>query len=714
MVSIITLCGFLISSYCFSAIVSQRINDFATNFLLILLSQSIFVISLLAGATILSQNSLLVASVISLITGIYLWKTQQESWATASEYQSVISRILQTDNLLWLLIIAVVFAFNLVIPIAEIDTISYHLPVLNHLLETQSVWDVYNAGYVGPNTYFPANHEGFQAFLILIFGNLNFNFLVTLAAVILFYSTLREHFYTLTSQKSQNSKGNTLFLFVSFLAVISVPFLFQQFFQFQVDLFLFALIGASIVFLFQAIIGSETAIKIYQLQRFFLCLGLAIGAKYNAVLQAVFLIPILLIALYQCHQHWRKLWWAPLLSVGTGGIWYLRNLVVTKNPIYPFAANLGPIEFVGHFRFLADLENSSLLYFWQQHDLFHIFNYILQHPYFSSTVGYISSLILPFSFFIILATIGLLIYRRHFKSPILILSLCLLYLFIAQLFAYLKSPYTYTLWHETIRYTSAWFALIPIIFVVAAARSKLLKTIIFLISAFIFSFTIVSNSIFSDSEILNIFQAKTISLSFSHLLIIGFTVFVIWLFAIVSSHYFRHRNRSIILQSLAFLVLTIFLVQVAPFLKIDHRQLDDQYLIAKTIGYQRLLPQIEKLREIKAQEPQKTPKIALVGLTPYWLFQKAGFQPIYINIDGCIECKYPEYRTLESSVRSFPNQQKWLAAINSQNVDYLLIGVNDPHNAKAQLFEKNWADQEKQIFTEVFTAHNITLYQVKR
>ena len=66
-------------------------------------------------------------------------------------------------------------------------------------------------------------------------------------------------------------------------------------------------------------------------------------------------------------------------------------------------------------------------------------------------------------------------------------------------------------------------------------------------------------------------------------------------------------------------------------------------------------------------------KIALSGVLSYWLFEKEGYEPVYVNIDGCVECKYFDYRNEEKSVRAHPDEEKWKAALKEMGVKYLLV-----------------------------------------
>jgi hypothetical protein len=94
--------------------------------------------------------------------------------------------------------------------------------------------------------------------------------------------------------------------------------------------------------------------------------------------------------------------------------------------------------------------------------------------------------------------------------------------------------------------------------------------------------------------------------------------------------------------------------------------------------------------------------------------EKEGFNPIYVNVDGCGTCQYPDYRNLEKSVRNNPNEQAWKSLLKNLNINYLLVGINNYHSANNPLFEQQWADHDPGMFKKLLSSNEITLYKINK
>lgn len=516
------------------------------------------------------------------------------------------------------LILPVLFFFAVAVfgyarPIFDIDSLAYHLPIVSQLIRTQGIWDIFHAGFVGPNTYFPANHEALQAFLQILTATPNFNFLITLLAIYLFYASLLD----LVRGRAMH---RTL-IFLSVFSVASIPFLFEQLLHFQVDLFLFALFGAFVAALFSAFQNRDHR----EMAKAFLLIGFVIGTKYNGVPQILIVLPILLAAIWYFRKWLRRIWWFPFLTLFTGAIWYIRNWIVTGNPIYPFGANLGFLKFEGHLAFLNDMADSSIVSAIFRDGMRSTGTTIFKNIYFENLVGEAGIWFILFTAFVCLGTFVLLFLKKKqtdFSGTVLFLLL--FYLFIGETFVYARSPYTFRFWEATIRYSSAVFALIPIALILAAMYSKVARIAIGIFATLFFSYQILFKS------------------------------------------FFVSQNHQ------------------APF-----------------PDYPELLRHSEKNI------------ISLAGITPYGLFEREGLQPIYVNIDGCQNCKYHDYRKEEKSIRAFPNEEKWKEALRTANVDYLMVGKVHYSDDGKELFESRWADRDSANFKKILATEKWVLYEVK-
>jgi hypothetical protein len=539
-------------------------------------------------------------------------------------------------RILGILFFVAIAIFAYVTPVFDIDSLAYHLPIVTQLIKTGSIFDVFHAGFVGPNTYFPANHEALQAFLTMLTGTSRFNFLPTLLGIFLFTASL--------SHMARKEKLNRAFIFLTVLAVASVPFLFSELLHFQVDLFLFCLFGSLVALLFSAFQNRDHR----DMAKVFLLIGLVIGTKYNGIMQALVLLPVALGAMWFFRKWLKRIWWYPLLALLTGAIWYIRNWIITGNPIYPFGVNFGFFRFEGHDVFLQDMADSSILHAIFQNGMLSTFSAIFRNVYFENLMGGIGFLLLFFVAFLLLGMFIFFIkHRKKINLTPLFLFLALFYLFLGETLAYFQSPYTFRYFEATIRYSSAIFALIPVTFVLAAVYSKFARLAIGIFAIFFFSYNMLFHSFIIDRD---------------------------------------H--------------------QALLFGKISK----DEFLGKKWNDYPELLRHLQILRN---RNDKKENTIALTGMTPYGLFGREGLNAMYVNIDGCLPCKYHDYRSEKKSVRAFPDKKKWKEALAARSVDYLMVGRTHYRDGGQKLFEEVWANEDRARFKKLLATEKYALYKVK-
>lgn len=530
--------------------------------------------------------------------------------------------------LLSILVIGVSY-FARITPVVDIDSLGYHLPIVFNLIKTHSIWDVFHAGFVGPNTYFPANHEAIQSFLTLIVGDIRFNYLATLLG----FFVLLQSIYLLNKDKKPS-----LFTLIVLLSTASIPFLFNQFLFFQIDLFLFCLLGASMAFLMASVIHKNPKYLI----GFFLAFSLALGTKFNALLQGVLIFPFFLGVLFYFRKEWRVYLPAIIVSIPLGILWYVRNLVTTGNPFFPF----GVLSFKGHSKFLDEMQGTSILDTLHQQTPPEIIEHVTSNPDFTSYLGFPPLILLA------LAGAGVLFvfFSLFFKSRAANRGstlfygfiFCLTLLLMGEILAYLASPYTFTLWNETVRYAAPIFAVLLILIILLSQGSKWLRTIFYVVCTLVLGLNL-AHSFWFNSDYLALAQGRI------------------------------SKN---------------------------------EFLTEKLSGYAPLATAMEALK-VKPMGP-----IALAGITFYGLLEEEGFEPYYINVDGCESCQYPDYRDLADSVRSFPNEAAWKKLLQTKSIRYLLVGFNNYHNAGRQLYEKEWADKDPQMFEKLVESDGIALYEI--
>lgn len=615
--------------------------------LLLLFSLVLFVVYALGVFNIFNEVTILISGLLLFSLVLFFHFKFPRPEIQLFRYSTVNFRNIVSSFLL-ILFFLIVSIFAYISPLFEIDSIAYHLPIVMQLIKSQGIWEVFHAGFVGPNTYFPANHEALQAFITVITGDNHFNFLVTLLSIYLFYFSLKDF--------ARKKKINDSLIFLSVISIVFIPFLSKQLLNFQVDLFLFCLFGSLVTVLFNFIFSRNPR----DAAKFFLLLGLVIGTKYNGIVQSVILVPLLLIVAIYCRKSLRAIWWLPFLTFLTGGIWYIRNWITTGNPIYPFGINLGFLNFEGHKNFLADMKNTSIIDGIAEMGLVNAFEKIFHNYYFENLIGKVSLLVILLTVFLIFSMIIYLLYKRKKTQSniLLIVFVSLVYLFVGQTVSYMMSPYTFLYWGATIRYSSAIFALIPLAFVLVSSYSKIGRIVVVFFTLFLFSYNFLFRSFLSDENYTTLLREKIFSFNLG-----------------------------------------------------KAQSYNDDFLLKEWLDYSNLLAHLRILRQ---QDLNQGNIIALAGITPYALFANEGLQPLYVNIDGCIKCKYPHYRNEKKSIRAFPNPQKWKEALHILKVNYLMIGRVYYKDSGQPLFEEKWAEEDSMSFKNLLTTKEFSLYQINQ
>lgn len=337
------------------------------------------------------------------------------------------------------------------------------------------------------------------------------------------------------------------------------------------------------------------------------------------------------------------------MIIPTGSLWYLRNWILTDNPLYPFGIDFGPLHWEGHLRFLMDMGNTSLMNAIAEKGWGAVSSRIFSEPDFSEQVGHFYLLILC-----AMLLIGLIAAKKTERKN-LGMFLFLFTLIFGTFFSYLGSPHTFTLWNETVRYMAVSLAIFPVLLTFSI---KLVPRLRYFSLALLVPLLLIQwwqTSFITDQESLQMISGRVAG-------------------------------------------------------KVPETELKDDFLSKKLPGYSKLLPHLQQLRA-ENSGPGKN-RLALAGPTHYALFMKEGYDPVYLQIDGCADCTYPDYRLFPDSVRSHPDQQKWLDLIRAQKVNYLLVGIVSYHNNGLELYEQKWADENPDLFVKLLQENDIALYKI--
>jgi hypothetical protein len=226
--------------------------------------------------------------------------------------------------------------FNaLLLPVWEYDSVSYHLPMVRDWLASGSLRDVYFSVYAGPVAYYPGTGELLTLWPIVLtgtdlFANTQNIFLLPLLFTVCLHLARR-----------MGMRDRSAYLLpVLFCAS---PLLLKEIGTPHVDLlyalgFAYCLLAAWEF----AVSGNRKQIVMAGL-----ALGLFVGSKYLAVpvggLYAIVFTVLLGRSIYKNHS-------IPTLHIFLGilgffligGLWYVRNIMLTGNPIFPSSISIGP------------------------------------------------------------------------------------------------------------------------------------------------------------------------------------------------------------------------------------------------------------------------------------------------------------------------------------------------------------------------------------
>lgn len=206
-------------------------------------------------------------------------------------------------------------------PVISTDPLVYHLPTAVHWLQNRSL-AMYDVWYWMPaNTYSPLAGTTWTVWLMVFLGNDALARFVQLLAVALLLPSL----IALLRGVGVRPMVATP---ISAAAILSGPVITQALLP-KDDLFVLAILVAII-----SACRPDELRGAYGPLRIGLLLGLLLATKYTALLS----LPILLLAAdapFRARWTWRQWLIAIALPVLIAGPWYVRNWIITGNPLYP-------------------------------------------------------------------------------------------------------------------------------------------------------------------------------------------------------------------------------------------------------------------------------------------------------------------------------------------------------------------------------------------
>ncbi len=325
----------------------------------------------------------------------------------------------------------------IVLPIWEYDSVSYHLQIINHFLQTGSINSVPYTVYAGSVGYYPANGNLLALWNILPFHSTQLaNLQNIISAISLFISGL-------FLGKKLNFSPSLSFAFV--LSILYSPLLLKEMGSFHVDLFFSLSLIYVLVFLYEYFkTNSNTSALLFSLS-----IGLFVGTKYLGLPFSIPFILIFLVLFFKNFNHQTKIKSLKLippmviLFIVGGGSWYLRNLIIADNPIFPAALKLGDFTvFEGYGTVIDTIAGWSIFNNLSSLSLMQIYE-MTERFFFRS--GY-QMLLIPIMYLLLIVFIAKKITPKK-ESIFFLIIIPILSLL------YLKAPYTFNDFDANIRYS---------------------------------------------------------------------------------------------------------------------------------------------------------------------------------------------------------------------------------------------------------------------
>jgi hypothetical protein len=556
----------------------------------------------------------------------------------------------------------------------EYDNLAYHLPFATEWLQSGKLLTPYYSAFSSPISHYPSNFELLDLWLMhpfhsdLLVNLINFPILIIFALCL--YKICR------------NFKLNKAISSLVVLLPLYMPVFLRQLGTPLVDLF-FSLTFLYCIYFLQEISKNKKtkSTALY----FGLALGLFLGTKYLGIVYG----SILVLALLLISRTKKTIITASLGTVLTGSFFYIRNWINAGNPLFPVEINIfNYILFQGHAGMNEKISSTSLSN--NVKDLGTLKEFIFNFHYMT---GYQSVLIViacSLSIFFLLKKSG-----KNLKPLLLLLIGTLVYFFL-----YYNSPYSYQALLPNVRYSMMFLLSGSLLIGLAFSRHKYLQKALCFMAPLVFfiSFTSINNDIVPlDLDILK-----------SNFSIVIATFICLILFLALGYSLYKKRLAA----SLALLVLVLGNV----YYTLDFSQ--TQRPLLKTYFYQKWYQETPSFLDLMKvsdwfDQNANSASIAYSGFNFHYPFfgPSLNRQVEYININECVDCRYPDYKSDTDSIRRDPNYESWIRNLQLKEKTHLIINAILIPDVK--IYERVWVLEHPQDFKEVYTAGNTYVYKIK-
>jgi len=601
----------------------------------------------------------------------------------------------------FIFVFGIVEFFNALIqPVWEKDSIAYHLPFVQYFISKGSILDVIFAAYRGPIGYYPSSGELYTAWYILPAGG---DFLANIQNIILFIIGGICSFDL--AKKLGISKQTAIFVPAVFL---QIPIILIQIGAPYNDLF-FTIAFAYIIYFIIEYINSKNLLYILPISFAF---GLFVGTKFLGVTYGIFPFIILLITLIINFKRQKILKLLKYTGFGivcfilTGGFWYIRNLYLTGNPIFPSELKFfGKTFLQGYGTMTETIFNMSIsATFKTLEEYKNFFSLFLLRS------GYQVYLLIA-SYVISIGLVLFLLIKKSFycykklKQKINTRDIIIPVLFIISLpvyfYLYISAPYTQYALDANIRYAIVFLFIGVLLITYIADKILLIRPIMYVAILASIVCTIVF-AVFTDWPLQQLFNLAHIQDHKDLFIVLVITILV----------GFAGLFYSLILKKYQLKALLISVIIIPVLLSLNYQSLYNIRENEKFNILKEKYPYDEALFEAEdwlVNNTKKEDVIAYSGFHfEYPLFTTTlDKNIIYVPINSCLNCSYYDLRNEKDTIFTGADKNIWLKNLQTASVDFLIL-FNQYGFMK---YEEKWTEEETGHFNKIFDKNGVKIYR---
>jgi len=569
----------------------------------------------------------------------------------------------------------------------EYDTLAYHMPFVVEWFKSETLWNVFYAVWGGPLGYYPSSHELLTFWFLLPFSadylvNL-INFWIVGVMIIVIYKILRE-------------MGVTDFLaWLAGALVMVMPIFLRQIGTGQVDVLLALGVIISWYYFLRTYKRGDGVLMIPLL----LSIAIMLGTKYLSV---VYVIPILVVFFFLA-SIWKKthrFWWLWFIVIlGTlGSMWYLRNLILTGNPIFPADFRIGETVIFEGYRGLT--ERIQQLSLWhritQSGQLTEWFTAMTKET------GWHLYLVVIAYLLLVIEMVYKLLFSKMKRGEGKIYTLMLFFL-PAYWYLYFIAPYTASMMEHNVRYAMPWLLLsMLMVLYVVYKLGELRKVFVMALMGVVWwqFLSLVSTERSGDQAFLEF------GFVYDHpwLFVLLFVVIIFFFLS------FDAWRKKYVLRYGVFtftIILTFFfflqLVTTRSAVRAESWQHKFDFPIMKVYEW--------------IDENVPSDAVIANSLNPlyYPLYgETLERRVLYVNINDCTECDYYSYQEQGKTLRNDPSYEAWRKNLELQGVEYILLGYSIKEGLEeVRPYELEWVKQYPQDFMMLFQEDEVFVYKIE-